>query len=234
MYNINMLKNSKILIVEDEHDINRLIELVLLSDGYHNIKKAYDGQEALNIIKNYMPDLVLLDVMLPEIDGFTVCKAIKQDIRLKNIPVIMLTAKKMEEDIVKGFECGAIDYVTKPFSNKILLARIRAHLAKEQNKILSYKTLVLNEDKRSAEIDNQEIKLTRFEFEILKLFIANVGKVYTRSQILEYLRGDDGFDISERAVDVQILNIRRKLNKLSTDLETLRGVGYRLKEPNNE
>lgn len=234
MYNINMLKNSKILIVEDEHDINRLIELVLLSDGYHNIKKAYDGQEALNIIKNYMPDLVLLDVMLPEIDGFTVCKAIKQDIRLKNIPIIMLTAKKMEEDIVKGFECGAIDYITKPFSNKILLARIRAHLAKEQNKILSYKTLVLNEDKRSAEIDNQEIKLTRFEFEILKLFIANVGKVYTRSQILEYLRGDDGFDISERAVDVQILNIRRKLNKLSTDLETLRGVGYRLKEPNNE
>ena len=234
MYNINMIKNSKILIVEDEHDINRLIELVLLSDGYHNIKKAYDGQEALNIIKNYMPDLVLLDVMLPEIDGFTVCKAIKQDIRLKNIPVIMLTAKKMEEDIVKGFECGAIDYVTKPFSNKILLARIRAHLAKEQNKILSYKTLVLNEDKRSAEIDNQEIKLTRFEFEILKLFIANVGKVYTRSQILEYLRGDDGFDISERAVDVQILNIRRKLDKLSADLETLRGVGYRLKEPNNE
>ena len=234
MYNINMLKDSKILIVEDEHDINRLIELVLLSDGYHNIKKAYDGQEALNIIKNYMPDLVLLDVMLPEIDGFTVCKVIKQDIRLKNIPVIMLTAKKMEEDIVKGFECGAIDYVTKPFSNKILLARIRAHLAKEQNKILSYKTLVLNEDKRSAEIDNQEIKLTRFEFEILKLFIANVGKVYTRSQILEYLRGDDGFDISERAVDVQILNIRRKLDKLSADLETLRGVGYRLKEPNNE
>ncbi len=234
MYNIDMIKNSKILIVEDEHDINRLIELVLLSDGYHNIKKAYDGQEALNIIKNYMPDLVLLDVMLPEIDGFTVCKAIKQDIRLKNIPVIMLTAKKMEEDIVKGFECGAIDYVTKPFSNKILLARIRAHLAKEQNKILSYKTLVLNEDKRSAEIDNQEIKLTRFEFEILKLFIANVGKVYTRSQILEYLRGDDGFDISERAVDVQILNIRRKLDKLSADLETLRGVGYRLKEPNNE
>ena len=146
----------------------------------------------------------------------------------------MLTAKKMEEDIVKGFECGAIDYITKPFSNKILLARIRAHLAKEQNKILSYKTLVLNEDKRSAEIDNQEIKLTRFEFEILKLFIANVGKVYTRSQILEYLRGDDGFDISERAVDVQILNIRRKLDKLSADLETLRGVGYRLKEPNNE
>ena len=90
MYNINMLKDSKILIVEDEHDINRLIELVLLSDGYHNIKKAYDGQEALNIIKNYMPDLVLLDVMLPEIDGFTVCKVIKQDIRLKNIPIIML------------------------------------------------------------------------------------------------------------------------------------------------
>jgi len=234
MYNISMIKSSKVLIVEDEEDINRLIELVLLSDGYRNIEKAFDGGEALEKIKNNPPDIILLDVMIPEIDGLKLCKIIKSDIRLKTIPVIMLTAKKMEEDILSGFESGAVDYVTKPFSNKILLARIKAHLTNESNKVLNYKTLSLDEEKRTAEIDGQNIKLTRFEFEILKLLIENTGKVYTRSQILEYLRGDDGFEISERAVDVQILNIRRKLGNLGSYLETLRGVGYKLKEPVNE
>lgn len=229
MYNIDM-KDSKILIVEDEEDINRLIELVLLSDGYHNIKKAFDGISALEIIKEYHPDIILLDVMLPEIDGLKLCRMVKADIRLQSIPVIMLTAKKMEEDILDGFASGAIDYVTKPFSNKILLARIKAHLAQGRNKVLNYKSLFLDEDRRIAKINNTEIKLTRFEFEILKLFITNAGKVYTRSQILEYLRGDDGYDISERAVDVQILNIRRKIGDLGDSLETLRGIGYKLKE----
>lgn len=229
-----MMKNSKILIVEDEVDINRLVELMLISDGYHNIKKAFNGAEALDIIKTTPPDIILLDVMIPEIDGFELCKIIKKDIRLRTIPIIMLTAKKMEEDILNGFECGAIDYVTKPFSNKILLARINAHLANTLTNILTYKNLTLDEDRRIATINDKDIKLTRFEFEILKLFIINTGKVFTRSQILEYLRGDDGYNISERAVEVQILNIRRKMGDLGNNLETLRGVGYKLKEENNE
>ena len=122
------IKSAKILIVEDEEQINRLIELVLISDGFYNIKKAFDGFDALNKIKENKPDLVLLDVMLPNLNGFEVCKKIKNDPYLKNIQIIMLTAKNMEQDILKGFELGAVDYITKPFSNKILLARIKAHL----------------------------------------------------------------------------------------------------------
>ena len=118
------LTDAKILIVEDEPQINRLIELVLISGGYYKIKKAYDGLEALEIINNNKPDLVLLDVMLPGLDGFSLCKKIKTNPELKSIQVIMLTARKMEEDILKGFESGAVDYISKPFSNKILLARV--------------------------------------------------------------------------------------------------------------
>ena len=123
------INEAKILIVEDEPQINRLIELVLRSDGFYKIKKAFDGKEALEIIKSDLPDLILLDVMIPEIDGFELCKIIKENDDFKSIQVIMLTAKKMEEDILKGFENGAVDYISKPFSNKILLARIKAHLS---------------------------------------------------------------------------------------------------------
>ncbi len=124
----NNITDAKILIVEDEPQINRLVELVLQSAGYYKIRKAYDGREALNLIKIEKPDLILLDIMIPEIDGFELCKMIKNDNNLKSVQIIMLTAKKMEEDILKGFESGAIDYISKPFSNRILLARIKAHL----------------------------------------------------------------------------------------------------------
>lgn len=226
------IKNAKILIVEDEPQINRLIELVLQSDGFYNIKKAFDGNEALKIIKSDKPDLVLLDVMLPEIDGFTLCKKIKEDEYLKTIQVIMLTAKKMEEDILEGFASGAIDYISKPFSNKVLLARIKAHLSNFNFSTRSYQNIKIDDVKKSVTIDNTEIELTRFEYRILKILIANVGVVFSRSQLLSYLRGDDGFNVSERAMDVQILNLRRKLGDLGANIETIRGVGYKLKEPN--
>ena len=226
------IKNAKILIVEDEPQINRLIELVLQSDGFYNIKKAFDGNEALKIIKSDKPDLVLLDVMLPEIDGFTLCKKIKEDEYLKTIQVIMLTAKKMEEDILEGFASGAIDYISKPFSNKVLLARIKAHLSNFNFSTRSYKNIKIDDVKKSVTIDNTEIELTRFEYRILKILISNVGVVFSRSQLLSYLRGDDGFNVSERAMDVQILNLRRKLGDLGANIETIRGVGYKLKEPN--
>ena len=138
-----MSKDSKILIVEDEQHINRLIELVLLTDGYYKIRKAYDGEEALKLIKEDKPDLILMDVMIPEIDGFTLCKIIKDDDYLKSIQVIMLTAKKLEDDILNGFKTGAIDYITKPFSNKILLARINAHLENVNSDIKLYKDCLL-------------------------------------------------------------------------------------------
>ena len=226
------ITNAKILIVEDEPQINRLIELVLQSDGYYKIRKAFDGMEALELIKTDRPDLILMDVMLPEIDGFRLCKLIKEDKNLRSIQIIMLTAKKMEEDILKGFENGAIDYISKPFKNKILLARIRAHLMNSyfssDKKI--YKDIILDNNKKSVQICGEQIELTKFEFIILETFMSNIGIVFSRSQLLSYLRGDDGFEVSERAVDVQIVNLRRKLGVLGSNIETVRGIGYKLKE----
>ena len=229
---VNKITDAKILIVEDEPQINRLIELVLQSDGYYKIRKAFDGKEALEKIIEDKPDLVLLDVMLPELDGFSLCKMIKEDRNLNSIQIIMLTAKKMEEDVLKGFENGAIDYISKPFSNKILIARIKAHLTnskfvREEN---SYNDIILDNYKKTVKINEKQIDLTKSEFIILQAFMANVGIVFSRSQLLSYLRGDDGFEISERAVDVQIVNLRRKLGDFGDCIETVRGMGYKLKE----
>lgn len=226
------IKDAKILIVEDEEHINRLIELVLISDGYYKIRKAFDGKEALGIIKSYKPDLVLLDVMIPEPDGFEVCKIIKTDENLRSIQVIMLTAKKMEEDILKGFETGAIDYISKPFSSKILLARIKAHLENTdlQKDSLKYNGITLDTCKKSVTTNGEAVELTYSEFKILELFLKNPGIVFSRSKLLTHLRGDGGFEISERAIDVQIVNLRRKLKSCGSFIKTVRSSGYKLQE----
>lgn len=229
---MNQIKKAKILIIEDEPQINRLIELVLISDGFYNIRKSFDGKDALEKIRMDKPDLILLDIMLPEIDGFTLCKQIKEDEYLKSIQVIMLTAKKMEEDIIKGFESGAIDYISKPFSNKILLARIKAQLNNIDFTTICYQNIKIDDNKKNVSVDNNIIDLTNFEYKILKMFLSNVGIAFSRSQILEYLRGDDSFNVSERAIDVQILNLRKKLGYIGNNIETVRGIGYKLKEQN--
>lgn len=225
------LKQAKILIVEDEPHINRLIELVLISDGFYKIHKAFDGLCALEIIKKINPDLVLLDVMLPGLDGFELCQKIKEDESLKAPSIIMLTARKMEEDILQGFEKGAIDYITKPFSNKILLARIKAHLKNRAlNNSRTYKNIVLDDIKKTVSVNNEPVELTKFEFKLLEIFISNRGVVFSRDRLLQYLRGDGGFEVSQRAIDVQIVNLRRKLKEYAECIETVRGLGYRLKE----
>ena len=228
----NNFKDAKILIVEDEPQINRLIELVLQSAGYYKIKKAYDGKEALELIYNNKPDLILLDVMIPEIDGFSLCKMIKEDNNLNSVQIIMLTARKMEEDILQGFENGAIDYIAKPFSNKILLARIKAHLENSYTNLNTkiYKDILLDDKRKSVSINGNPIELTKFEYIILETFMSNIGIVFSRSQLLSYLRGDGSFEVSERAVDVQIVNLRRKLRSFGANIETVRGMGYKLKE----
>jgi len=229
-YNKCMSNNAKILIVEDEPQINRLIELVLISGGFYRISKAFDGEEALKIMREEKPDLVLLDVMLPKIDGYTLCNTIKKDVFLKSIKIIMLTAKKMEEDILKGFENGAIDYISKPFSNNILLARIKAHLSNIDEKSDIYNNVKINDLKKTVCINDEVVDLTKFEYEIIKLLVSSPGVVFSRSQILEFLRGNEGYNISERAIDVQIVNLRRKLKDFGTNIETVRGIGYKLKE----
>lgn len=230
-----MVKNSRILIVEDEESISQLIQMVLASDGFENVKVCFDGINALNLMEQWTPDIVLLDVMLPGIDGFGVCQKIKANPILANVKVIMLTARKLEEDVLKGFEQGAIDYITKPFSNKILLARIKAHLsavAVEDNKQeeFKYKDFYMNFATQVAKLGDEAINLTYSEFEIMKLLIKNVGRVYSRSQLLNVLRGDDGFDVAERAIDVQIVNLRKKLGAFGANILTVRGVGYKLDE----
>ncbi len=227
------IKDAKILIVEDEPQINRLIELVLQSDGYYNISKAFDGEDAYNKVcaENY--DLVLLDVMLPGIDGYTLCKKIRdRKNEYSDTRVIMLTAKKLEEDIIEGFESGAIDYISKPFSNKILLARVKAHLqnTKLSKDIYEYNGITMDDSKKAVYTKNNSIELTNFEYRIFKIFLKNTGRVFSRAQLLEHLRGEDGLNVSERAIDVQILNLRRKLKDIADCIETIRGVGYRLKD----
>lgn len=229
--------NSKFLIVDDEKDISDLIEMILKSNGFTNIKKAYNGEEALVKAETDLPDIILLDLMLPIVDGLTVCRKLKSNPLTEKIPIIMITAKNEESDIVMGLELGANDYITKPFSAKILIARIRNQLrntdfetTKDDRSVLKYKNLTLNKLNRSAVIDGEELNLTYSEFEMLMLFISNPGRVFTRNQLLLHLKGDAGYDVGERAVDVQILNLRRKAGSLGTDIESVRGIGYRLND----
>lgn len=221
------IKKAKILIVEDEPQINRLIELLLISDGFIKIRKAYDGKTAFEMIKKDKPDLLLLDIMIPELDGYELSKKIKNDKYLNSIKIVMLTAKKLEEDILKGFENGAIDYISKPFNNKILLARIKAQLKDLNTSFVDCENIKIDDLKKTVTVESKEINLTKFEYEILKIFISSEGIVFSRSQLLKYLRGNDGLYISERAIDVQILNLRRKLGKYGSLIKTIRGSGYK-------
>ena len=220
-----------ILVVEDEESIRTLITLNLQAAGY-TVEEAKDGTQALEKIKSVKPDLVLLDWMLPGLDGLDVLRSLKADPAFATLPVIMLTAKSEEHDIVLGLEMGAADYITKPFSNKVLVARIRAILRRgdaappEEN--IRYAGLVLTPGQRRAELDGAELSLTAGEFDLLALLAARPGHVYTRAQIVARTKGED-YPVTDRAVDVQIVALRRKLGVFGERLETVRGVGYRMR-----
>ena len=185
----------------------------------------------------YKPDLILLDLMLPGVDGLTVCKNLKADPVTKHIPVIMLTAKSEESDVVIGLELGADDYITKPFSPKILTARIRAVLRRiaaleevpEDEKELSRGPLHMNSARRSVTLNGQELDLTCSEFNILYHLAKRPGWVFTRNQIVNAIRGDD-YPVTERAIDVQIVGLRRKMGAFGELIETVRGIGYRFSQ----
>lgn len=220
-----------ILVVEDEESIRTLITLNLQAAGYM-VEEAKDGTQALEKVKAVKPDLVLLDWMLPGLDGLDVLRSLKADPAFATLPVIMLTAKSEEHDIVLGLEMGAADYITKPFSNKVLIARIRAILRRgdaappEEN--IRYAGLVLTPGQRRAELDGAELSLTAGEFDVLALLAARPGHVYTRAQIVARTKGED-YPVTDRAVDVQIVALRRKLGVFGERLETVRGVGYRMR-----
>lgn len=229
------MNSKKILIVDDEAEICELIQMTLEMNGFSQIRIVKDGKSAINAAEFWLPDIILLDLMLPVIDGLSVCKILKNNPMTANIPIIIITAKSTPTDIVVGLELGANDYVTKPFNNQVLLARIRNQLRQttvEQStsKTLTYKSLVITEDEFKVELDGEALDLTKTEFEILCMLVKSPGRVYTRTQIISNLKNGEYSDITDRAIDVQILNLRRKLGTFASNIETIRGVGYRMQQ----
>ena len=219
-----------IVIVEDDAAIRAILEMALAAEGFTKIESASRGDEGFDAIRRRKPDLVLLDVMLPGLDGFAICRRMREIPSLAATRVIMLTARTQNEDIVRGLECGADDYVTKPFDRKVLLARIAAVLRRGAPVAADadFDGLVLNEDAHIARLDGEDLKLPLGEFRILSLLSANRGRVLARSRILDMVQSGENFS-TERTVDVQIANLRRKLGRWAEHIETVRGVGYRVK-----
>lgn len=220
----------KIMIVEDDATIRTVLEMALLGAGFVHVASCGRGDEGLAEIKRQKPDLVLLDLMLPGLDGFTVCRRIRETPSLTPVRVIMLTARTQNEDIVRGLECGADDYVTKPFDRAVLLARIRAVLRRGDSVKAgaAFDGLVLDGDERSVTLDGTELKLTPGELRILALLISHRGRVLARSRILDAVQVEERA-VTERTIDVQIANLRRKLGSWAEHIETIRGIGYRVK-----
>lgn len=229
-----MTVKRKILIVEDEKDIADLIHFNIFKAGF-DATLAMTGNEAIEKAKSFLPDLILLDLMIPEISGYEVCTILKENPSTKQIPIIILTARGSEEDIVKGLESGADDYITKPFSPKVLLARVNAIFRRapkqgqKENDILKFESIQIDQTKRKVFLNETEIDLTFSEFEILCLLLKKPGWVFTRSQIVNLIRGTN-HAITDRSVDVQIVGLRKKLGEFGNLIETVRGVGYRFKE----
>lgn len=227
------MAHEKILIIEDEKDILELIAFNLECSGYH-VLKASNGEDGLVIAQAEIPDLVLLDVMMPGIDGFDVCRTLKQNPKTRKVPIIMLTARGEDTDIVSGLELGAEDYVTKPFSPKILVARIRTVLRRAKEETEPMERLVVSGitmeiSKHKVYIDSCELDLSSTEFDILKVLMSSPGWVFSRNQIIDSVKGSN-YPVTQRSVDVQILGLRKKLGDSGQYIETVRGVGYRLKE----
>ena len=227
-----VLDSKNILIVEDDLDIRELMSFNLANEG-HQVFEANDGEVGIDKARNNNPDLILLDLMLPGIQGLDVCRIIKSDQETKEIPIIMVTALGQEEDIVKGLETGADDYITKPFSIKVLIARVNAVLKRsiEVGEDKSKDILIngINIKTRSREVwvnKNLINDLTFSEFQILYLLAGHPGWVFTRYQIIDKIRGDN-YPVTDRSVDFQIVGLRKKLGDAGKLIKTVRGVGYR-------
>ena len=226
---------NKILVIEDEPDINKTISYNLLTEGYEPIS-VYNLLEADDWIQSNSPDLILLDLMLPDGSGLDFCKRIKSKDKFNNIPIIILTAKDDEVDKVVGFELGADDYVTKPFSVRELILRIKAILKRktitshsenvDSNESKEFGKLKIDADSHEVFIDNNEIILTALEFKLLKHLVDRRGRVQTRDQLLSDVWGYSA-QITTRTVDTHVKRLREKLGIMGKHVETIRGVGYR-------
>ena len=227
----NMAK-GKILIIEDEADIVEMIEYNLKEAGYKTLV-ASNGEKGISLAVEEQPDLIILDLMLPVIDGFDVCRTLRGGEKTSGIPIIILSAKSHETDKVLGLELGADDYMTKPFSPRELLARIKAVLRRGQESTQSKKIDVgivsIDLDKHRVKVKGEEVALTSTEFKLVEFLARRPGFVFSRNQILDGIFGDDSF-VYDRTVDAHIKSLRRKLGKAKDYIETVRGSGYRFKE----
>ncbi|MBD3168890.1 MAG: response regulator [candidate division Zixibacteria bacterium] len=227
------MSREGILLIEDDKDILELVEYNLSKEGYQ-VKGVVSGEEALRIARSQLPGLILLDIMLPDLDGLEICKILKNDPKTSHIPIVMLTAKGEESDIVAGLELGADDYITKPFSIKVLIARVRTVLRRKpsvtgDDSPIRIGNMQIHPGRHEVMIDEERVDLTLTEYRILHFLARRPGWVFTRSQIVNAVRGDD-YPVTDRSVDVQIAGLRKKLGPFGSHIETVRGIGYRFKE----
>lgn len=225
---------EKILLVEDEKNILKMLEYNFKKEGFRVIS-ALDGEDAIDLAHREYPDLIILDLMLPVVDGLEVCKALKKESKTSSIPIIMLTAKTQEADKVVGLELGADDYVTKPFSPRELIARVKAVLrrSKEKDKLpelIEIGNLKIDFSKISVFIKDKPVTLTSKEFELLKILIRAKGRVLSRDYLLDAIWGyDKALEIQTRTVDVHIRSLRKKLKSEAKKIITVKNYGYRFK-----
>jgi two-component system phosphate regulon response regulator PhoB/two-component system alkaline phosphatase synthesis response regulator PhoP len=223
-----------IAVIDDEPDIVELVSVQLKSAGF--VAAGYvDAEDFLNSLREATPDLIILDLMLPDMDGFEVCKYLKKDEAYAPIPIIMLTARTDETDRVLGLELGADDYVTKPFSAKELVARVKAVLRRQEKGRVTKKlqvsdSIIIDLEKYEVSVDGEKVDLTPTEFKILRLLASKKGLVFTRERILDHLWGQEKTAVLDRTVDVHIKNLRDKLKKAAKFIKNVRGVGYKLVE----
>ncbi|RIL10349.1 MAG: DNA-binding response regulator [Proteobacteria bacterium] len=229
------MARERLLAIDDEEDILELIRYNLAKDGY-DLNLANSGEEGLKLARSLVPDLIILDLMLPGLDGLDVCKLLKSDSRTKGIPIVMLTARGEEADIVTGLELGADDYITKPFSPRLLSARVKAVLRRraeqsQQDEPVSIRVegLEIIPGRRETLAAGKLVELTNTEFKILHLLAKRPGWVFTRYQIVDEVHGSD-YPVTDRSVDVQIVGLRKKLGGFGRLIETVRGLGYRFKD----
>jgi two-component system phosphate regulon response regulator PhoB len=228
------MAREAVLVVDDEEDILELVRYNLAKEGYR-VSCVATGEEALEAARTQRPDVILLDLMLPGVDGLDVCRLLKSDLRTQRIPVLMLTARSEEADVVAGLELGADDYIPKPFSGRVLLARLRAVLrrvnepAADEAGALRRGELMIDPGRHAVLVGAEPVELTHTQFAILHLLARRPGWVFSRPQIVEAVHGEE-YPATDRSVDVHIVALRRKLGDTGDLIETVRGVGYRFRE----
>ena len=223
-----------VYVIEDETDIAELIRYNLVSEGF-DVQTFNTGENGLMAIQNQSPDLVLLDIMLPGVDGIEACRRIKSSKEHKKIPIIMVSAKGEEADIVRGLEYGADDYISKPFSPKVLTARAKSVLRRvnmqnqSEDGLIEYEGFYLHPGRHELKVNNEMVELTNSEFQILYFLAKRPGWVFTRAQIVDAIHGEN-YAVTDRSIDFQMVGLRKKLGERGDLIETVRGVGYRFKE----